>query len=208
MRPSLWSAISRVSVLNRWVSGPSLRSPFSNFRFGVPETGSICGRDWFADPHCGRRWPLGDRYALNSPSMVKAGTVIFAKGDPGDSLFAVVAGTVRVSVPSPDGNDTVFSLLNEGEIFGEMALLDGRPRSAEVCAVTNCAADDPGADRRWRRAADLHGDVAGQYRRRDHLLPVIDRLRRRFDIARVCVVADRGMISAETLAELEARRLL
>jgi hypothetical protein len=40
------------------------------------------------------------------------------------------------------------------------------------------------------------------------LIPVIERLRRRFAIARVCVVADRGMISAETLAELEARRLL
>ena len=40
------------------------------------------------------------------------------------------------------------------------------------------------------------------------LIPVIDRLRRRFHIARVCVVADRGMISAETIAELEARRLL
>ena len=40
------------------------------------------------------------------------------------------------------------------------------------------------------------------------LIPVIDRLRRRFDIARVCVVADRGMISAETMAELEARKLL
>ena len=40
------------------------------------------------------------------------------------------------------------------------------------------------------------------------LVPVIDRLRRRFAIARVCVVADRGLISAETLAELEARRLL
>jgi hypothetical protein len=40
------------------------------------------------------------------------------------------------------------------------------------------------------------------------LIPVIDRLRRRFDITRVCVVADRGMISAETMAELEARRLL
>jgi transposase len=40
------------------------------------------------------------------------------------------------------------------------------------------------------------------------LIPVIDRLQRRFDIARVCVVADRGMISAETMAELEARRLL
>src|SRR5215831_9226997 len=40
------------------------------------------------------------------------------------------------------------------------------------------------------------------------LIPVIDRLRRRFAIARVCVVADRGMISAETIAELEAHRLL
>ena len=40
------------------------------------------------------------------------------------------------------------------------------------------------------------------------MIPVIERLRRRFDIARVCVVADRGMISAETMAELEARRLL
>ena len=40
------------------------------------------------------------------------------------------------------------------------------------------------------------------------LIPVIDRLGRRFDIARVCVVADRGMISAETMAELEVRRLL
>jgi transposase len=40
------------------------------------------------------------------------------------------------------------------------------------------------------------------------LIPVIERLRRRFDIVRVCVVADRGMIAAETIAELEARKLL
>ena len=40
------------------------------------------------------------------------------------------------------------------------------------------------------------------------LLPVVDRLRGRFAIHRVCVVADRGMISTETVAELEARRLL
>ena len=40
------------------------------------------------------------------------------------------------------------------------------------------------------------------------LVPVIERLRRRFDIGRVCVIADRGMITAETVAELEARRLL
>jgi transposase len=40
------------------------------------------------------------------------------------------------------------------------------------------------------------------------LVPVIDRLRRRFAIGRVCVVADRGMISAETIAAIEARGLL
>jgi transposase len=40
------------------------------------------------------------------------------------------------------------------------------------------------------------------------LIPVIERLRRRFDIGRVCVIADRGMITAETVAELEARQLL
>ena len=40
------------------------------------------------------------------------------------------------------------------------------------------------------------------------VMPIMERLRRRFAIARVCVVADRGLISAETLAELEARRLL
>ena len=40
------------------------------------------------------------------------------------------------------------------------------------------------------------------------LIPAVDRLRKRFSINRVCVVADRGMISAETIAELEARKLL
>jgi len=69
---------------------------------------------------------------------VKGGKIIYAKGDPGNSLFAVVGGTVKISVPSMDGKDTVFNLLNEGEIFGEIALLDGRPRSADVTAVTDC----------------------------------------------------------------------
>jgi CRP/FNR family transcriptional regulator, cyclic AMP receptor protein len=70
--------------------------------------------------------------------VVKAGTVIYAKGDPGDSLFAVVTGTVQISVASVEGKDTVFAQLAAGEIVGEIALLDGRPRSADVAAVTDC----------------------------------------------------------------------
>ena len=52
------------------------------------------------------------------------------------------------------------------------------------------------------------GDVARQHADVTSLVPVIDRLRRRFAIGRVCIVADRGMISAETIAALEERGLL
>jgi CRP-like cAMP-binding protein len=70
--------------------------------------------------------------------VVKAGTAIYGKGDPGDSLFAVITGIVQISVPSVEGKDTVFAQLAAGEIVGEIALLDGRPRSADVVAVTDC----------------------------------------------------------------------
>ena len=66
------------------------------------------------------------------------GDHIFAKGDPGNSLYAVCAGTVKISVPSADGKDAVFNLVGEGEIFGEIALLDGRPRTADATAMTDC----------------------------------------------------------------------
>jgi CRP/FNR family cyclic AMP-dependent transcriptional regulator len=69
---------------------------------------------------------------------VTAGTTIFAKGDVGASLFAVCAGTVKISNRSLDGKDAVFNLINVGEIFGEIALLDGRPRTADALAMTDC----------------------------------------------------------------------
>jgi CRP/FNR family cyclic AMP-dependent transcriptional regulator len=70
---------------------------------------------------------------------VKRGTNIFAKGDPGTSLFAIGAGTVRISVPSVEGKDAVFNVLGTGDIFGEIALLNGHPRTADATAVTDCA---------------------------------------------------------------------
>src|SRR6516165_7986552 len=69
---------------------------------------------------------------------VKRGTNIFAKGDPGTSLCAIGAGTVKISVPSVDGKDAVFNVLGKGAIFGEIALLDGNPRTADAIAVTDC----------------------------------------------------------------------
>jgi len=69
---------------------------------------------------------------------VKRGTNMFAKGDPGTSLYAVGVGTVKISVPSVDGKDAVFNVLGKGAIFGEIALLDGNPRTADAIAVTDC----------------------------------------------------------------------
>jgi CRP/FNR family transcriptional regulator, cyclic AMP receptor protein len=69
---------------------------------------------------------------------VKRGTNIFAKGDPGTSLCAIGAGTVKISVPSVEGKDAVFNVLRKGAIFGEIALLDGNPRTADATAVTDC----------------------------------------------------------------------
>ena len=69
---------------------------------------------------------------------VAAGTTLFSKGDPGTELFAVSAGTVKISVPAPDGREAMFNLLHPCEIFGEIALLDGRPRTADAMAMTDC----------------------------------------------------------------------
>jgi hypothetical protein len=51
--PGLYLAISELSVLDSWILCAGLCSPIFNFRFGVPETGSICDRDRFAEPHIG-----------------------------------------------------------------------------------------------------------------------------------------------------------
>lgn len=67
-----------------------------------------------------------------------AGTTLFVKGDPGTALFAIANGTVKISVPSIAGREATFNVLHRGEIFGEIALLDGQMRSADAVALTDC----------------------------------------------------------------------
>jgi CRP/FNR family transcriptional regulator, cyclic AMP receptor protein len=69
---------------------------------------------------------------------VARGATIFAKGDPGTGLMGVLAGSVKVSVASTEGKDIVLNIFREGEIFGEIALLDGRPRTADATAMAPC----------------------------------------------------------------------
>jgi len=64
-----------------------------------------------------------------------AGETIFRAGDPGGVMHAVLVGRVEVSIVDRDGNRVVLHALGPGEIFGELSLFDGEPRSATVTAV-------------------------------------------------------------------------
>jgi CRP/FNR family transcriptional regulator, cyclic AMP receptor protein len=64
---------------------------------------------------------------------------IFLMGSPGDDMLAVVSGTIRISMPSPDGKELVLAVLGPGEICGEIALLDGKERTADANAATDCS---------------------------------------------------------------------
>jgi CRP-like cAMP-binding protein len=68
----------------------------------------------------------------------RAGREIFAKGSPGQSLMAVLRGSVKISSLSESGKEIVFTIFNAGEIFGEIAVLDGEERSADASALTDC----------------------------------------------------------------------
>ena len=63
------------------------------------------------------------------------GEVIFHRGDPGDALYIVLTGRVKISSPSDTGVEAILTTLRPGEWFGALALLDGAPRSASATAV-------------------------------------------------------------------------
>lgn len=65
---------------------------------------------------------------------LNAGEVLFRQGDPGDSMFLVQRGRLRVFIHDASGNDITFRYFGEGQIVGEFALLDQKPRSASADA--------------------------------------------------------------------------
>src|SRR5262245_59960240 len=69
---------------------------------------------------------------------VARGTNLFSKGDPGSGLMGGLAGSVKISLPSADGRGIVLNTILAGEIFGEIALLDGHPRTADATAISDC----------------------------------------------------------------------
>lgn len=67
------------------------------------------------------------------------GAHLFRKGDPGDAVYVVVDGKVKISLASPDGRENVLAILGPGDLLGELSLFDAQPRAATATAVVDCA---------------------------------------------------------------------
>ncbi|MDI6796823.1 MAG: Crp/Fnr family transcriptional regulator [Desulfatibacillaceae bacterium] len=66
---------------------------------------------------------------------VRAGEVLFRKGSEGTTLYIIQEGVVKIVLPSRLGDEMILTIFSAGDFFGEMALLDGKPRSADAVAV-------------------------------------------------------------------------
>ncbi|MCH7485322.1 MAG: cyclic nucleotide-binding domain-containing protein, partial [Chloroflexi bacterium] len=86
----------------------------------VPFLAALSGEDlrWLAKRVQRRKYSRGD--------------MIFVKDDPGESMFIVEDGSVRIYVPGTQGADLTLAMMAPGEFFGDLSLLDGRPRSASA----------------------------------------------------------------------------
>jgi CRP/FNR family transcriptional regulator, cyclic AMP receptor protein len=73
--------------------------------------------------------------SLRQRRMIRPGSVIFMRGDPGDSLCGVLKGRVRISTSCAGGREAVLNIIEPGETFGEIALLDGMPHAATATAM-------------------------------------------------------------------------
>jgi CRP/FNR family cyclic AMP-dependent transcriptional regulator len=73
--------------------------------------------------------------ALATRKTYADGTVVFMRGDPGDSLCGVVSGRVRISASRPGGREVFLNIMEPGDAFGEIGLLDGKPRTATATTL-------------------------------------------------------------------------
>jgi CRP/FNR family cyclic AMP-dependent transcriptional regulator len=82
---------------------------------------------------------LGRIAELATQRSYLSGEVVFMQGDPGDALYAVLTGKIRISAGTSVGRELFLNIMEPGDTFGEIALLDGGPRTASATAMNDSA---------------------------------------------------------------------
>ena len=79
---------------------------------------------------------IGQISALATRRSYGTGAIVFSQADPGDALYGVVTGKILISASSPDGREIFLNIMEPGDTFGEIALLDGRHRTATASTTS------------------------------------------------------------------------
>ncbi len=105
---------------------------------------------------------LSDLASKMSTRNYRRGEAIFHKDDPGSTLYILKTGQVKIATDSPEGEEVILAIFGDGDFFGELSLLDGKPRSASATAMDATVAltlDRSGLMEIIGRHPDLAGDV-------------------------------------------------
>jgi CRP/FNR family transcriptional regulator, cyclic AMP receptor protein len=65
-------------------------------------------------------------------------TLLFSRGDVSDSMYVIIEGKVKAVLYNEDGKEILFSIFGPGDYFGEIGMLDGKPRTASLVTKTSC----------------------------------------------------------------------
>ena len=129
---------------SRWGSCDGGKKPNHNLFSGLPQSISAL------------------LFATAKRVHLDAGQVLFVAGDPGDGCYRIDNGLLKVSIVSASGVEPILSILGPGAIVGELAVLDGRPRSTRRLFWGNLRGTSP--------RIGVGGDTAGSFASMSNLL--------------------------------------
>lgn len=89
---------------------------------------------------------------------LKEGELLFRAGDVGDGCYRIQTGLVKIVVASQQGEERIISLLGPDAIVGELSMIDGRPRSASVVAISDCSLSFV-SRAKFQKCADAHPEL-------------------------------------------------
>ena len=129
----------------------------------------------------------------------RRGETIFHKDDPGSTLYIIETGQVKITSTSPEGEEVILDILKDGDFFGELSLLDGKPRSASAATMEATKARVLHRDD-FLEVITRHPEPVG-----DVLAAVAERLRRADLLLEDAIFLDLSARLAKRLLELSEK---